>query len=718
MYQVKTVSLMKQSKEKSLVQDVLLVVGAACAAGVVGALILAMLTLLVAPAMAGEQGAAMRQITTDEVQRGSLLLKMVSGGTMVDAPMVKTDVDIRISGMLARVSVSQQFHNPGKEWVEGIYVFPLPEDAVVDRMRIRIGERVIEGEIQETEQAKATYEKAKKAGKKASLLRQERPNIFTSAMANIAPGEMVTVEIEYQQSLHYDQGRFRLRFPLVVAPRYIPGVPLGEDNVAAFNGTGWAQNTDQVPDASNVTPHVVGPVAGPVNPVSIKVVLDAGFPLARLESSYHAVEIVRDENDLHKLQLIGHKVATDRDFELVWEPQSGQQPHAALFVEQWEDKEYALLMVMPSAQEKQAPKQVSRELILVVDTSGSMHGESIRQARDALKMALQRLTPADSFNVIQFNTNSHSLFSGAVVANPHNITRALAYVDGLDAEGGTEMLSAVNLALDGKTHENRLRQVVFLTDGSVGNEQALFAAIQQRLGSSRLFTVGIGSAPNSFFMTRAASFGRGAFSYIGKIDEVKEKMTALFTKLESPVLTDIQVTWPEGEMAEMWPQRVPDLYLGEPVVVVASLTNMSGEVVVEGRLNGQPWQRVLQLQGGGRNPGVHLLWARRKIAELMDGRARGRAESEVREDVLKVALRHKLVSKYTSLVAVDNTPVRPLEAHLQTKGVPVNLPKGWTANRVFGAMPQTATSAPMHLLIGLFALLGACLIGSRRKLAS
>jgi len=266
-------------------------------------------------------------------------------------------------------------------------------------------------------------------------------------------------------------------------------------------------------------------------------------------------------------------------------------------------------------------------------------------------------------------------------------------------------MSAVLRALDGKHYENRLRQVIFLTDGSVGNEQALFQAIEQRLGSSRLFTLGIGSAPNSFFMTRAAQFGRGSFTYIGKVDEVQEKMTALFSKLESPVLTDIQVTWSGDGAVEMWPKRIPDLYLGEPIILTAKMHAPVDEVMVEGRINGQPWKRKLQLKGGGENPGVHVLWARRKIAALMDERARGRSEPEVREAVLKAAIKHQLVSRYTSLVAVDKRPVRPMERDLTTKAVPTNLPKGWSANKVFGQLPQTATPAPLHLLLGLIALI-------------
>jgi len=693
----------------SVIKDVLLFVIAGFSTGIVTVLIVGLLVFLITPTVQADE---LQSLRVDEVQRGSLLLKSVSGADLLDAPMVKTDVNMHVTGMLARVSVKQQFYNPGNDWVEGVYVFPLPEESAVDRLRMQIGERIIEGEIQEKSQARKTYEKAKRQGRKASLLKQERPNIFTSAVANIAPGEKITIEIEYQQNLRYDQDNFRIRFPLVVAPRYIPGVPLEEDNVVAFGGNGWAQNTDQVPDASHITPPVVDSESGTVNPVSIQILLETGFSLSKLESPYHAIESLKDEKGAYHIKLTEGVVPTDRDFELVWRPKIGQAPNAALFTENWEQEEYALLMVMPPAQDGKAVK-ISREVVFVVDTSGSMHGESIRQAGEALKMALRRLNPSDYFNIIQFNSNTQALFSDAAAATSNNISRALVYVDGLEAEGGTEMLSAIKRALNGQVHENRVRQVIFLTDGSVGNEAALIKAIQDRLGSSRLFTVGIGSAPNSHFMTRAAQFGRGTFSYIGKVGEVKEKMIALFSKLESPVLTDIHITWPENANVEMWPKRIPDLYLGEPVVITSRMTGLSGQIVVEGQINGQLWRRELQLNGGAKSPGVNLLWARRKIADLMDQQIQGRSKNEVRDEILKVALHHKLVSKYTSLVAVDKTPVRPLDVALKEKAVPVNLAKGMNAKKIFGSMPQTATPASLHLIFGFMGLLAALFLKRR-----
>ncbi|WP_260294817.1 marine proteobacterial sortase target protein [Sedimenticola hydrogenitrophicus] len=695
-------------------------------AGVVTALLLGLLVFIfITPVEAAESlvEAPSAPLGPDQVRRGSLLLRLASGGVAVDAPLLHTDVQMQVGGMLARVTVRQRFHNPGTEWVEGTYVFPLPEDAAVDRMRLRIGERLIEGEIQEKEAARKTYEAAKRSGRKASLLSQERPNIFTTVVANIAPGEIVQVEIEYQQTVAYRQGEFRLRFPLVVAPRYIPGEAVEAAEVTAFQGSGWASDTAAVPDASRITPPVVDPREGPVNPVSIGIRLDAGMPLSRLESVYHPMRIESDAQAIHHLTLQAAEVPADRDFELLWVPEPGDAPRAALFSESWQGDEYALLMLMPPDRVNSAAPRIPREVIYVIDTSGSMHGDSIIQARAALQLALQRLDPADRFNVIQFNHRTAALFPGAVAADPGNLRLARQYVEGLTADGGTEMLPALQLALGQQAagpKQGVLRQIVFLTDGSVGNEQALFGLIHRQLGDSRLFTVGIGSAPNSFFMTRAAQFGRGTFTYIGKVAEVAEKMAALFARLETPRLTDIEIRWPQDQPVEMWPARIPDLYQGEPVLVVLKMAalkmaapKMAGaepRLELAGDAGGTPWRQQATLRGGAARAGVHQLWARRKIADLMDRMAQGEAEAGIRQAVLDVALPHRLVSRYTSLVAVDKTPSRPADQGLSSKALPTDLPQGWSAAKVFGSLPQTATASEWNLLLGTLLLIGGLLI--------
>lgn len=634
-----------------------------------------------------------------EEKQGALLLRTMDGKATASAPLLSTDVSFRVSGMLARARVVQTFHNASADWVEGVYVFPLPENAAVDRLQLRVGERLIESEIRERGAARQVYDQARAGGQRTALMDQERPNIFTTRVANIGPQELVAVELEYQQPLRYDNGRYALRFPMVVGPRYIPG----NLRVSATEQLGWSWNTEQVPDAARITPPVLRPEAGPVNPVSIRVALDAGVPIAQVASPYHRVDIRTVSPSRREIELAAGAVPANKDFELTWAPQGGSAPQLAWFTEHKDGRHYGLLMVLPPAAAPGA--RLAREVVFVLDTSGSMAGASIRQAKDALQLALARLAPGDLFNVIEFNSTAQTLFADAQPVNPRNVRRATDWVQSLQARGGTEMASALRLALDGSDGSARVRQVVFLTDGAVGNEEALFSLIRERLGGTRLFTVGIGSAPNSHFMSKAAQLGRGTFTYIGRIDEVQAKMGELFAKLESPVLKGLEVHWPQGVKVESWPARIPDLYAGEPVVIVAALDRLEGEVRVSGTRDARPWEARVPLALNGSGVGMGSLWARGKVDALIDSVREGAPEEEVRRQVIALATAHRLVTKYTSFVAVDKTPARPSDAQLKLAAVPTNLPEGWEYDKVFGELPQGATDSRYAMLTGALMLL-------------
>src|SRR5262249_37271772 len=349
----------------------------------------------------------------------------------------------------------------------------------------------------------------------------------------------------------------------------------------------------------------------------------------------------------------------DRDFELVWEPAAGMIPAAAVFTEGRDDGVYALLVVTPPAPSTQATRRAPREVVFVIDNSGSMAGTSIEQAKAALKMALARLAPTDTFNVIRFNHTMEALFEVPRPATPDQLMLAARWVDRLQATGGREMRQPRERGLAGGEGDGRLRQVVFLTDGGVGNEEELFAIIRRSLGDRRLFTVGIGSAPNSHFMREAARHGRGTFTYIGAVSEVQEKMTALFRKLESPALTDLKLDLPGIRRADVLPDPVPDLYLGEPVVGAFRAATLPPPAVLRGRLGTTTWEREVAVERAVENAGLATHWGRAKIGALLDARRGGADDEAVRHAVIDVALAHHLVSPYTSLVAVDVTPVRP-----------------------------------------------------------
>ncbi|WP_078118804.1 marine proteobacterial sortase target protein [Thiosocius teredinicola] len=672
--------------------------------GVAGSVVLALAVLAF----------TMPAAAADNESLQGLRLYGAEGKELGFAPQLQTDVFIDVTGAIARVRVQQRFTNPGDAWVEGIYVFPLPEDSAVDRMRLVYNERVIEGEIQEKAQAKRLYEQAKAAGKGASLLDQQRANVFTTAVANIPPRDTVLVEIEYQQSLLWRDDSYSLRFPMVVAPRYIPGAPAepASDNSVR---QGWAVPTDQVPDADRITPPVAAGAPQDFNPVRLTVELDVGLELAQIDSANHPVIIDNTGSGTYRVTLASGGTVADRDFVLQWQPILSQQPSAALFNETWGDDHYALLMVMPPKTREVLPT-VSRELILVVDTSGSMHGDSLVQAKAALHKALQQLRPQDRFNIVQFNSTTQSLFPNAVAVDATTLAEARGYIAGLQADGGTEMLPAMRAALRDEQSDGLLRQIVFMTDGAVGNEQQLFELIAARLGRSRLFTVGIGSAPNALFMRKAAEFGRGTFTYVGSTAEVEAKIGALFTQLSSPVLTDVQLRWYHDDaltVVDQAPRTVPDLYAGEPLVVAVSAAQAPTRVEIVGRLGTKRWSHSVDLHGGGKGSGVHALWARRTIADWMARLVMGESADVVKRAVVDLALDHHLVSRYTSLVAVDRTPSRPQQDQLKSGEVAARLPAGWSAQAVFGRLPSTATDARLYLWAGCALLLLAGLASRR-----
>jgi len=657
-----------------------------------------------------------------ETNEGTLLFKQNNGMTYdgnnffrnyrySKATKVNIDVAMTITGMVNRVNVTQTFSNTTDNWQEGIYVFPLPENAAVDHMRLRIGERVIEGQIKEEKEAKKIYKRAKQAGKKAALTEQERPNIFTTSVANIAPHETVKIEIEFQQITHYDNGAFSVRFPMTVGPRYIPGKNIDRIYSGFSSGTGWAHDTDEVIDASRITPHVIHPNRKRENIATIKIDLDAGLELERIYSPYHEIEIDKQNNEYY-IELKQDSTLANRDFELIWQPHPSDAPKAALFTEEINGYDYGMIMMLPPDVEK--AEILNREIIYVIDTSGSMDGESILQAKAALRFSLARLKPGDYFNIIQFNSLTSSLFHQSELTTPASLHQALNYIGSLEANGGTEMVPALIAALANQERDVGLRQVIFITDGDIGNEQALFNTIQQRLGRSRLFTIGIGSAPNSHFMSRAANFGRGTHTYIGKLNEVTTRMQDLFEKIESPVLRDIHANI--GQLSgfefinsiEIWPQKINDLYSGEPLLIAVRAKKLPlDEIRISGQVAESKWSSSLMLSGGQNRTGIAKFWARKKIAALMEQEQNDEFES-VKKTIINTALEHHLVSKYTSLIAVDLSPVRPSNRKLNSNAVPGHLPLNWQYDKVFGQkFPDTATDARLNFIIGILLMLFA-----------
>jgi Ca-activated chloride channel family protein len=635
-------------------------------------------------------------------QHGSVWL-LPDNGIYLEALQMQTDVKYEVTGSIARARIKQQFINSSEFWAEGIYVFPLPEKAAVDHFRMIIGERIIEGQIKERVLANKIYERAKSAGKKASLIEQQRPNVFTTSLANIAPGEEITVEFEFQQVLDYKENSYRLRFPMVVGPRYHTNNSSPEARLnQAANETSVYTETDPDKNANN--------------PTRIHIMIDAGVSLAKLDSSYHKIHINQTSETRYSISTVGQNIISNRDFELVWKPELTDKPQLTAFNENMEKElktdNYTMLTLLPPDLEHLQQKMQARDVIFVLDISGSMSGISIDQAKASLLTALEGLSSIDRFNIIWFNNETGSLFPDAVPATTKYKNYASLLIQQLQADGGTEMLPALKLALSNQEEFSRFRQVVFLTDGNINNETELFDVIDKQLANSRLFTIGIGSAPNSYFMRKAANKGRGTFTYIGNINEVHEKTVALFKKLETPALINIQLDI-DRDKYEVFPKIIPDLYAGEALTLFIKGKQIPQSISLKGDYGNTEWQTSKQLKPASQS-GIRIAWAREKIASLMNQHHESSDHSEretVKTEITNTALQHHLVSRYTSMVAVDVTPVNA-DGMLYRERLKNNLPHGWKNSAASNGLmlAQTAAGSTLNLFLSFLFFIGAMLM--------
>ncbi|MGX5172984.1 marine proteobacterial sortase target protein [Aliikangiella sp. IMCC44653] len=644
------------------------------------------------------------------------------------AIQVATHANIKISGLTARVKLSQEFKNDSNEWVNGTYFFPLPEKSAVDGLKIRIGERVIEGVIKEKQEAKRIFNRALKAGKKASLVEQHRPNVFSNQIANIPPLATIKVEISYQQDIHYqhDSG-MKIVLPMTMTPRYTP-----QSKIIENYQSNEFSSQQQFSFPVSVNSVDLDPELNQRNSMTLDINLDAGFEMAEVSSPSHQITKQQLTQTTYLIRLNGDYQA-DRDFILNWKPQSQNYPKAAVFQEQLDQSDYLSIMLLPPSQ-SEASQSLPREVSFVIDTSGSMGGESIRQAKQALLYALSTLSRNDYFNIIEFNSDFSELFNGSKQATPSNIALAQRFVINLSAGGGTNMFKPVASALQSSVSEKLVKQVVFLTDGAISNEAELFSMIKAHIGHARLFPVGIGSAPNEFFMRRAAQFGRGKATFIASIAESKEKLENLFKHISRPLLTNLQVHWPDNLTVEMWPHKIPDLHSGDPLWIKAKVVRSEANglseqanytVRVSGDLPTQQWEanlaitptlsgntatRLANNSGLASKSGIAKLWAREKIAALMNAASHGKVSAKTRQLITELGIDYQLVTRFTSLVAVEKQPSRAAGEGVSPAAIPSLAPKGSLR------YPRTGISLWASPRVMLFGLIGLIIIGLAHKL--
>jgi len=651
---------------------------------------LLLLVLLVPTGLLAQAEISDHLVRIDEVGQGSLLIPTQYRDVYVEAVTVRTDVSISVTGMISRAKVVQQFENPIDSCIDAKYVFPLPDGAAVDAYRMRIGPRTIEGEIHEREEAEKIYEEAKAAGQTASIVERKRPNVFSISLANVGAREVIEVEIEYQSLVRWADGIFELRFPTVVAPRYEP-------ETLPEASTSIGVSDEPMPDIRYDDTRRQ-------NRMNLMVDLDAGVSLDSVASVSHSIDSMLLGGTRYRVELRDSDLPADRDFVLQWTPRRGAGARATRFEEIGDDGLTSTMIVMlpPDSSSSIA---IPKEVVFIIDTSGSMAGPSLRQAKAALHDAVSRLRPIDRFEVIEFNSETRRMFGGLEPVDDASRERALDWIDALESNGGTEMKPALASALDIPVdNPTAVRQVVFVTDGQVGNEADLFRFVNERLGRSRIFAVGIGSAPNSYLMNLISKAGRGTYTFIGDELEIESKMGALFRKLESPVLTGIEITSDDPEL-EMQPSPVPDLYSGEPLVLTLRTRGSSPVFHVTssaGALLGDGMAKSVSRELSG----ISRLHASRSIASLEESVILGAREDEVKPRIIELALENRLVTKYTSFVAVDRSGPSTFEV-CESVPVKVNLPAGW-GGQESGLLPRGGTAAPLHLMIGLI-LLGAAM---------
>jgi Ca-activated chloride channel homolog len=614
-------------------------------------------------------------VTAQKVTQGELDAVGAGGKALGLCPLKHTDVKAEISGFLSRVRVTQEFENNFSEKIEAVYVFPLPNNAAIDGLTMKIGERTIRGQIRKREEAKEIYEAAKSNGQVASLLEQERTNIFTQAVANILPGEKVTIEISYVETLKYEDGSYEFVFPMTVGPRYIPGNTTGQQS------GGFSPDTDKVPDGSRITPQVAKERAG--HDISIEVNLDAGVQLEKVESKTHAVDAAMLSANSYGVKLRNEKTIPNKDFILRYDV-TGKKIEDAVLLHRGEKGGYFTLLLQPP-DEPRVADITPKEIVFVLDTSGSMSGFPIEKAKESMKLALDGLNPQDTFNLITFAGDTSVLFEKPVPANAANMKKAQAFLESRQGGGGTEMMKAIRAALEPSGSQQHLRIVCFMTDGYVGNEAEILAEIR-KYNNARVFSFGIGGSVNRMLLDKMAQEGRGEVEYVGLNDDGSAAAKRFHERVRSPLLTDISLDFGELAVADVYPKRVNDLFSAKPVVVHGRFTKAgSGVIRLKGKSAGRETVREIAVnfpETESRHDVLATLWARTRIDDLTSQDYENN-KPEIREQITGLGLEYRLMTQFTSFVAVEERIVTDGGQPRRIE-VPVELPEGVSREGIFG----------------------------------
>ena len=591
----------------------------------------------------------------------------------------ETRVETEVAGVLARVRVSQVFRNPYSNRLEASYVFPMPENCAVDAYSFQIGDRVVMGEVKEKEEARQAYQQARDDGRKAALLEQERANIFTQSIANIPPNSVVVVNIEYVQPLEIDENRYIFRFPMTVAPRYIPGTPTSHPNV----GRGWASDTDQVPDASRITPERLPAGQRNGNDVFVTVKIDGGMPIQKIIPVTHELDIQNTSETEAIVTLKNQSTIADKDLVIEYQLAGENSTLASLTHRESEEMDGYVMLALQPKWSVEASEITPRQVHIVLDTSGSMRGVAISQMRQFAEHVLDHLNPQDEFQLIAFNNQSKAFQPAPVPATSVNIEAGKDFIRGLKAGGGTQLLPALQLALGDECDESTPpRYLMLMSDALVGNDHSILRHIQEaRFQDARVFPVAFGAAPNDYLINRAAELGRGFSLQVTNHDNAPA-LANRFNELTSlPYMTDLQIDWGGLSVRDQVPARLPDLYAGKPLIVLGRYDQAGTETItLKGNVLGQPVQMDLELELPPKEPShdaIPSVWARQRIRQIWNHNV-GNETPESRSKITELGMRHQLVTQYTSFVAVEKELSEVPRGELISETIPGMMPEGMT----------------------------------------
>lgn len=623
-------------------------------------------------------------------------------------PLRRTDIRLHLTGGVLTSEVEQEFTNTSKHPLEAIYVFPLPSKATVTEMELRVGNRIIRSIVKEKEEAKKIYEAAKSSGRKAALVEQERPNIFTTSVANFQPGETVKIKLITIQAAEFHQGSYNITFPMVVGPRYIPGnLPYAHNN--------------------RITPPLAHPTFDTRHRARIETTIE-GIPAAEITSNTHAIKVntPRDPSGPFQISLRKKLVLPNCDFNLKIRLADNQTPTLSVVRSENEDTEYSLITLFPPTDDAngKAQEAMPRDVLFLIDTSGSMSGESIGQAKAGLLACLKRMNPQDQFTIVRFSDEYSSFSPDLRPADESRLEAGRSYINHLQSGGGTEMQPALQHTLRIPGRDDSMRLVVFLTDGAVGNEKSLLRLLDQELGNARLFTFGIGSAPNEFLMRKMAEMGRGQTRFIRSHEDVGEVMADFFKTLDSPVMTGLNLIFRDRKGLPLqeisyYPNPLPDIFRERPVQVVARYPKGSLQSIqITGTSDATERSYDYNLDDGRNvnSKSIGKLHGRAQINELMLARMRTDEEDQLydlKRQIVETALDHQLVTQFTSRVAVEEQVKLTLLGQLRSVKVPTLLPRGWNP----GAFFPTSTTDPLLILVAIMMILVAGSLFTFRKKA-